>query len=80
VRVVHVITELKAGGAELMLLRLADELDEVEHIVISLTDLGAVGERLNNIGVIVYAVGFNSFNFFFRFSVFVNSLSFFHLT
>lgn len=57
-RVVHVITGLGQGGAESVLWRLATfPGQEVEHIVVSLTDDGIYGERLRGAGVTVHALG-----------------------
>ncbi|PJM71477.1 glycosyl transferase [Achromobacter ruhlandii] len=57
-RVVHVITGLGQGGAESVLWRLATfPGQEVEHIVVSLTDDGIYGERLRAAGVTVHALG-----------------------
>ena len=62
-RVVHVIIGLKVGGAELMLKRLIEshlKYPNIEHIVISLTDKGVLGEDLADIGVSVYCLGMTS--------------------
>lgn len=57
-RVVHIITGLSTGGAEMMLLRLAEHLQgQMEQHVISLTDAGPVAEKLKAIGVPVTALG-----------------------
>jgi glycosyltransferase involved in cell wall biosynthesis len=52
-RVLHVITELNLGGAEVMLQRLlaAFERSGFEHHVVSLMDLGIVSERIRQLGV-----------------------------
>src|SRR5690349_9340447 len=60
-RVLHVITGLRVGGAELMLYRLVTRPDpDVEHVVVSLTELGEVGARLRAAGVPVHALGMRS--------------------
>ncbi|MGE8657807.1 MAG: glycosyltransferase family 4 protein [Achromobacter sp.] len=57
-RVLHVITGLGQGGAESVLWRLATfPGQDVEHIVVSLTDEGLYGERLRAAGVAVHALG-----------------------
>ncbi|CAB3657244.1 MAG: glycosyltransferase family 4 protein [Achromobacter pulmonis] len=57
-RIVHVITGLGQGGAESVLWRLATfPGQDVEHIVVSLTDDGLYGERLRAAGVAVHALG-----------------------
>lgn len=63
-RVVHIIIGLNVGGAELMLKRLILEQrtePEIEHIVISLTDHGTLGDELRHSGIQVEALGMRSF-------------------
>lgn len=63
VKVTHVIIGLNVGGAELMLKRLIEShLDrpDIEHSVISLTDIGVLGEQLTKQGVAVYCLGMSS--------------------
>lgn len=63
VKVTHVIIGLNVGGAELMLKRLIEShLDrpDIEHSVISLTDMGVLGEQLTKQGVAVYCLGMAS--------------------
>ena len=51
-RVVHVITGLETGGAEMMLQKLTlDHYSSTEHIVVSLRTLGTVGSRLREKGI-----------------------------
>jgi glycosyltransferase involved in cell wall biosynthesis len=59
IRVTHVTTGLHAEGAEIMLLSLTSRMDPARfsNEVISLTDLGAVGPRLQAAGVPVRALG-----------------------
>ena len=60
IRVLHVITGLDTGGAEMMLLKLlsAGQCGGIEPTVLSLTGLGGtIGERLIALGVAVEAVG-----------------------
>jgi len=54
-RVLHVITGLQTGGAEMMLYRLISRLRgaNLEHVVISLTGDGPLGDRLRELGVSV---------------------------
>ena len=59
-RVVHVISGLGIGGAERMLQRLCEEhlrQGLAEPVVISLSTLGPIGERLRGQGVRVEALG-----------------------
>lgn len=52
-RVAFLITSLAAGGAELMLVRLLENIDRqrFEPYVISLTDAGDLADRINNLGI-----------------------------
>ena len=58
-KIVHVITGLGTGGAEMMLYKLLSTGNPEQHsqIVISLTDIGPVGEKIQAIGVPVFALG-----------------------
>lgn len=58
IRVLHVITGLNVGGAEAMLEKLIGHSDcaRFEHVVVSLMDLGVIGERLRIKGVEVHAL------------------------
>ena len=58
-RVVHIITGLRVGGAEQMLELLARHMDDsrFEHVVISLGAIGPIGLRLQRLGVPVVALG-----------------------
>ena len=57
-RLLHIITGLGTGGAEASLLRvLAAQQDPSEHVVVSLTDRGTHGDRLEQRGVSVFALG-----------------------
>lgn len=58
-KVTHVITGLNTGGAEMMLYRLLLYTDRAayEPHVISMTDIGAVGEKIRALGVPVQALG-----------------------
>lgn len=58
-RVVFLITGLTTGGAEMMLLKLCSRLDRrcFAPSVISLSGLGAIGARLEALGIPVYTLG-----------------------
>jgi glycosyltransferase involved in cell wall biosynthesis len=58
-KVTHVITTLHTGGAEMMLYRLLEHTDRTtfEPQVVSMTDIGAVGEKIQELGVPVRALG-----------------------
>ena len=58
-RIVHIITGLSTGGAEMMLYKLLSRMDrnEFDCEVISLTDLGQVAEKISSLGIHVHALG-----------------------
>lgn len=58
-RIAFIITGLSTGGAEIMLLKLLQHLDSkrFEPHVISLTNLGEVGPRIEALGIPVLALG-----------------------
>ncbi len=56
-RVVHIITMLEIGGAEMMLKKLVLETkSDFEHVVISLHTIGTIGKELGEAGVRVIAL------------------------
>ena len=58
IKVIHVITGLDVGGAEMMLYQLLAHMDRTrfDAEVISLTDIGLVGEKIQALGVPVRAL------------------------
>ena len=58
VTVMHVISGLTVGGAELMLYRVATQCGQgqIRHEVVSMSDLGAVGQQLEAAGVQVFCL------------------------
>jgi glycosyltransferase involved in cell wall biosynthesis len=58
-KILHLITGLNYGGAESMLLGVAQYLQRqgIHQEVISLSTVGAIGERLQDLGVVVSALG-----------------------
>lgn len=58
-KVMHVITGLNTGGAEMMLYRLLSRTDRTlfKPEVVSMTDVGPVGDRIRGLGVPVRALG-----------------------
>jgi glycosyltransferase involved in cell wall biosynthesis len=57
-RVIHIITGLSTGGAEILLYRLLSRLSPAFNPhVISLSTIGEVGERIQELGVSVEALG-----------------------
>lgn len=59
IKIVHVITGLGTGGAEMMLYKLLSSThrDEFSHSVISLTDRGTLGSGIQALGVPVSVLG-----------------------
>jgi glycosyltransferase involved in cell wall biosynthesis len=58
IRVAHLITSLNIGGAEQQMkhLVLASNCRQFEHFVVSMTDIGPIGEELRNAQVKVYCL------------------------
>jgi len=62
-KIVHVITDLDIGGAEIMLHRLlcaSRDSSEYQHVVISLTSTGPIGQKLLAQGCAVFECGLHS--------------------
>lgn len=59
IRIVHVISDLDTGGAEMMLVKLvgAMDRDRFSNTVISLTDRGQLGGQIEYLGVTVHSLG-----------------------
>jgi glycosyltransferase involved in cell wall biosynthesis len=59
IRIVHVISDLDTGGAEVMLAKLVRlmDRDRFSNTVISLTDRGQLGEQIESYEVAVHALG-----------------------
>jgi glycosyltransferase involved in cell wall biosynthesis len=59
IRLVHIITGLKTGGAEMMLYKLLSHIDrnKFDCQVISLTDKGVIGPKIEALGIPVFSVG-----------------------
>jgi len=55
-KIIHIITDLFTGGAEMMLYKLLSELKDNghEYWVISLRDKGAIGKKIESLGVPVF--------------------------
>jgi glycosyltransferase involved in cell wall biosynthesis len=58
-KVLHIITALSTGGAEMMLYKLLSRIDRerFEPVVISLMDKDTIGDRIEALGIPVYAIG-----------------------
>lgn len=59
-KILHLVIGLDIGGAEMMLYRLVLSGKKHEHIVVSLSTLGKLGEKLRVQGIEVYALGLSS--------------------
>jgi glycosyltransferase involved in cell wall biosynthesis len=59
IRLIHIITGLNIGGAEMMLFKLLSRLSHArfQTEVISLTDIGLTGEQIKGLGYTVRALG-----------------------
>lgn len=58
-KIIHVITDLNTGGAEIILHRLLDHIDRGRFapVVISLTEQGPIGRRIESLGIPVESLG-----------------------
>ncbi|MDA8872032.1 glycosyltransferase, partial [Candidatus Thioglobus sp.] len=56
--IVHFITDLNTGGAEIMLLKVlsAVSLDKYNILVISLIDKGTIGHKIESLGIEVFSL------------------------
>ena len=63
IRVLHLITGLASGGAEMMLYKLVLSMDKsrFESIVVSLGDMGVVGEVIRSAGIPVYTLNIRNY-------------------
>ena len=61
-KVVYIITDLSIGGAQMMLYKLLSRLsrERFSPVVVSLMDRGTMAERIEALGVPVYAIGINA--------------------
>ncbi|MBP98452.1 glycoside hydrolase [Candidatus Poribacteria bacterium] len=61
IRVLHIITGLAVGGAEMMLYKLLSnmDLDKFKSVVISLKSAGKIGTRISNLGIKVESLKMN---------------------
>ena len=57
-KVLHIITGLKRGGAETLLYRICQFDEDYEHTVVSLTDAQNYGKLLGKINISVHALNF----------------------
>jgi glycosyltransferase involved in cell wall biosynthesis len=59
IRILHLITGLNTGGAEMALLRLVSgmDLEKFEMQVVSIIPIGPIGEKIQNLGIPVTSLG-----------------------
>ena len=64
-KVLHIITGLFTGGAEMMLYKVLSKMDQTkfEFIVISLIDKGTVGDYISSLNIPVYCLNLNAKKF-----------------
>ncbi len=69
-KIVHIISGLSTGGAEIMLFKFLSSCDSghFNHTVVSLTDRGTIGDNLERIGIPVHTIDMRKGHFlsFFR--------------
>ena len=58
-KILHLITDLETGGAEMMLLKLVQGMDksEFQNVAVSMMDGGTLGLEFEKAGVPVYCLG-----------------------
>ena len=61
-KIMHIISSLGYGGVEISLLRLIENNREDEHFVVCLSQGGPIREKLEELGVIVFALNLKYFN------------------
>lgn len=63
IKICYISTGLSTGGTEVMLLKVLEKIDRLafQPFVISLTDHGQIGEKIERLGIPVYSVHLNSF-------------------
>jgi len=61
-KIVHIISGLPTGGAEMMLYKFLSAIDRdiFEPVVISLTDYGSLGNNIKNLNIPVHKIGMNA--------------------
>jgi len=58
-KIIHIITDLDTGGAEMMLYKLLSSMqeEEMEFLVISLMNQGGLSKHIESLGVTVKVLG-----------------------
>jgi glycosyltransferase involved in cell wall biosynthesis len=56
-KIIHIISSLNTGGAEMMLVRLIRGMPRHTHVVVTLTEVGPLGASLKASGYTVYCLG-----------------------
>lgn len=59
IKIIHLISDLSTGGAEVMLFRLLSHIDRsrFQNVVISLSGMGTLGAKIEALGIPVYTLG-----------------------
>jgi len=59
IKLLHIITGLSTGGAEMMLYKLVSKINRscFDIYVVSLTNIGPVGEEIKKLNISVVAIG-----------------------
>jgi len=58
-KILHLITALGTGGAEMMLFKILSGMDREKYVseVVSLANIGSVGQKIQNLGIPVHQIG-----------------------
>ncbi|NEQ64728.1 MAG: glycosyltransferase [Symploca sp. SIO2D2] len=61
-KILHIITGLATGGSEMMLYKILSKInrEQFQPVVLSLRDKGTLGDKIEALGIPVYALGINS--------------------
>lgn len=56
IKILHLITDLDSGGAEIMLFKLLSAMnrDSFDSLVVSMTDIGPIGKKIEKVGIPVW--------------------------
>ena len=57
-KIIHIISGLGPGGAQVVLTRILENDKNNQHIVISMMDLGIYGEQIQKLNIPIYTLNF----------------------
>ena len=57
-KIIHIISGLGPGGAQVVLTRILENDIHNQHLVISMMDLGIYGEQIKNLKIPIYTLNF----------------------